>query len=224
MTGMRLRHLELTPNFALRVAVQVRRIHITSRQIHTRLLLPSSVSPQHLTRLVTCRCCAALPFVSPTLLLAAVDQIGHAPTAITRQVHGSTSSISGRRADILGLPQEWAGANCVPLPVRNDRANTTSYYRFEEEVPTNILQARSVLLFLAAEAAHQGQREAAVPLQTLISRPGSCGPKYIWLHVVRPWIVYVRVPMCGLLPLAGPRRDCVGGGGGGAPPVLSVGG
>ncbi len=36
--------------------------------------------------------------------------------------------------------QEWASANGVALPVRDQRANTTSYYRFEEEVPTNILQ------------------------------------------------------------------------------------
>jgi hypothetical protein len=36
--------------------------------------------------------------------------------------------------------QEWAAANSVALPVRDQRANTTSYYRFEEEVPTNILQ------------------------------------------------------------------------------------
>jgi hypothetical protein len=40
----------------------------------------------------------------------------------------------------LVLLQEWAAANSVALPVRDQRANTTSYYRFEEEVPTNILQ------------------------------------------------------------------------------------
>ena len=44
---------------------------------------------------------------------------------------------------LVFLQQEWAAANSVALPVRDQRANTTSYYRFEEEVPTNILQVRS---------------------------------------------------------------------------------
>ena len=43
----------------------------------------------------------------------------------------------------LLLLQEWAAANGVPLTIKDPRANTTSYYRLEEDpgVPTNILQA-----------------------------------------------------------------------------------
>ena len=50
------------------------------------------------------------------------------------------------------LRQEWAAANSVALPVRDQRANTTSYYRFEEEVPTNILQVRTACCSLLLTA------------------------------------------------------------------------
>ena len=42
----------------------------------------------------------------------------------------------------LFVRQEWAAANGVPLTIKDPRANTTSYYRLEEDpgVPTNILQ------------------------------------------------------------------------------------
>ena len=61
--------------------------------------------------------------------------------------------------------QEWANANCVALPVRNDRANTTSYYRFEEEVPSNILQAWPPLSVRSLSCSDQGTS----PMRTAVS-------------------------------------------------------
>ena len=56
----------------------------------------------------------------------------------------ATRSITalGHGCTLLPL-QEWAAANGVPLTIKDPRANTTSYYRLDEDpvgVPTNILQ------------------------------------------------------------------------------------
>ena len=70
-----------------------------------------------------------------------------------------------------GFLQEWANANCVALPVRNDRANTTSYYRFEEEVPSNILQARPSLSVRRYSCPDQGTS----PMRAVVSRSSAPG-------------------------------------------------
>lgn len=118
---MRLRHLELTPNFALRVAVQVR-----------------GSSPCALDVILLRNTCKHAARWRPA---AHINKLADRTTK--QQKHNMMCWL-------VVLRQEWAAANSVALPVRDQRANTTLYYRFEEEVPTNILQVHircsSVLL------------------------------------------------------------------------------
>lgn len=109
---------------------------------------------------------------------------------------------------VLCATQEWASANSVALPVRDQRANTTSYYRFEEEVPTNILQ---VLRHRTAWRVCQ--------CQTPLSHAQKC----IGKSASQIGVYTSKSKSDDLVLLSpGPRRDRVGGGGVWAPAVLGV--
>ncbi len=173
VTGMRLRHLELTPNFALRVAVQAGTLLSIPRSAldYVALLVPLCrclcIMPQALLlevfRSVCCmralltsatRMCCMIdvykcqPAVAPArcqvykMVVMGLLQSGHLTAAMRRDKPAHAMGIT------LLLLQEWAAANGVPLTIKDPRANTTSYYRLEEDpsVPTNILQVSCFLL------------------------------------------------------------------------------
>ena len=146
VTGMRLRHLELTPNFALRNAIQVCMaasfIGVSCHMPHVCIISQACASP-------------GTPFYA--------------------RLHTCFNQICAARLLMLGFhsAQEWAAHNGVPVPHKEGRVNSSLLYKGgEEDTPTNILQVCSVLVLSSGQlwdaSDHRGH-----PARTLLQQHAS---------------------------------------------------